>query len=321
MTETRCLAYRASILHLLDDPGTAFVPENAEFIPDGLLVVQDGKVLRLGKTVDELVHLPMGCELVDLSGQLLIPGLIDTHIHYPQTDMIAAYGEQLLSWLETYTFPTEQRFSDPAHAREVADFFLDQLLRNGTTTALVFGTVHAASVEAFFEAAESRRLRMIAGKVMMDRGAPRALLDTAERGYAESSALIGRWHGQGRQLYAITPRFAITSTETQLDIAGTLMREHPRCYMQTHLSENLREIETIAELFPWSRNYTDVYDRYGLLGDRSIFGHCIHLREEERHRLAETRSIAAFCPTSNLFIGSGLFDRAALLAAGVPVTL
>ncbi|MEZ5846903.1 MAG: guanine deaminase [Geminicoccaceae bacterium] len=292
-------------------------PDRPTYIERGILVIENGRISTMG----EDPALADGLVVEDFGERLIMPGFIDTHLHYPQTQVIGSYGAQLLEWLQRYTFVEEQRFADPAHAARVARFFLDELLRNGTTTACVYCTSHPASVDAFFAESERRGTAMIAGKVMMDRGAPQALLDTAERGYAESSALIGRWHGQGRQLYAITPRFAITSTEAQLDVTGTLMREHPQCYMQTHLSENLREIETIAELFPWSWNYTDVYDRYDLLGERSIFGHCIHLREEERHRLAETRSITAFCPTSNLFIGSGLFDRAALLAAGVPVTL
>ncbi|HPQ96488.1 MAG TPA: guanine deaminase [Thiolinea sp.] len=310
MTETNCFAYRASILHLLDDPGIGFVPEpeHAEFIPDGLLVVQDGKVLRLGKTVDELAHLPTGCELVDLSGQLLIPGLIDTHIHYPQTDMIAAYGEQLLSWLETYTFPTERCFADPVHAREVADFFLEQLLRNGTTTALVFGTVHKASVEAFFEAAEARQLRMIAGKVLMDRNCPDYLRDTPESGYVESRELIEKWQGRGRLSYAVTPRFAPTSSPEQLEKARELLNAFPEVYLHTHVAENLREVEWVRELFPDRRSYLDVYYHHGLLRPRSVLAHCIHLDHQDRTCIAETGTATAFCPTSNLFIGSGLFD-------------
>jgi guanine deaminase len=233
--------------------------------------------------------------------------------------VIASYGAQLLDWLQTYTFVEEQRFGDPAHSARIARFFLDELARNGTTTAVVYGSVHPESVEALFAESASRNLLTIAGKVMMDRGAPAALLDTPERGYAESKALIERWHGKGRQRYAISPRFAITSTDAQLEAAGTLAREHPDCYVQTHLAENHEEIAAARRLFPAATSYTDVYARFGLLGPRSIFGHCIHLDAAERRLLSESGSIAAFCPTSNLFLGSGLFDLEGLRDPACPV--
>ncbi|MEZ5838276.1 MAG: guanine deaminase [Geminicoccaceae bacterium] len=292
-------------------------PERPLLIERGTLLVEDGRIAAIGQNID----IPGGVEVDDHGDLLIMPGFIDTHLHYPQTQVIGSYGAQLLDWLQRYTFVEEQRFSDEAHARYVARFFFDELLRNGTTTACVYCTSHVQSAEAFFAESERRGTCMIAGKVMMDRGAPDRLLDTPERAHDESAALIGRWHGRGRQLYAITPRFAITSTEAQLEVAAALLREYPQCYLQTHLSENLREIETIAELFPWSKNYTNVYDHYGLLGERSIFGHCIHLDAEECSRLAATGSIAAFCPTSNLFIGSGLFNRRKLVDAGMVVTL
>ena len=249
----------------------------------------------------------------------MLPGLIDTHLHFPQTQVIASYGAQLLEWLQKYTFVEEQKFGEPAHARRVAGFFMDELFRNGTTTAVVYCSVHAESAEAFFAESHRRNARMIAGKVMMDRGAPTGLLDTAQRGYDETKELIGRWHGQGRQLYAITPRFALTSTEAQLEASGALVREHPDCFVQTHLAENHDEIATARRLYPAAASYTDIYDRYGLLGPRSLFGHCIHLEEPELERLSATRSIAAFCPTSNLYIGSGLFDLAMLRDPRRPV--
>ncbi|MBD3814673.1 MAG: guanine deaminase, partial [Betaproteobacteria bacterium] len=227
----------------------------------------------------------------------------------------------LLDWLETYTFPTERAFADKAHAGEVAEVFLDELLRNGTTTALVFGSVHKESVDAFFEACEKRNLRMIAGKVLMDRNAPDYLTDTAETGYADSKELIERWHGKGRLHYAVTPRFAPTSTPEQLALAGQLFKEYPDLYMHTHLSENRKEIEWVRELFPERQGYLDVYDHHGLIGARSVFAHGVHLCDEECRRLGETGSAVAFCPTSNLFLGSGLFDLEKVEGFGVRVGL
>ncbi|MFO1038236.1 MAG: guanine deaminase [Geminicoccaceae bacterium] len=286
-------------------------------IEDGIVLVRDGLIEAVG----EDVVVPDGCPVDDHRGRLVMPGLIDTHIHFPQTQVIASYGTQLLDWLERYTFVEEQRFEDPEHAASVADFFLDELFRNGTTTAVVYCSVHAQSADAFFAAAERAGARMIAGKVMMDRNAPEALCDTAESSYRDSRALIERWHGRGRLGYAVTPRFAITSSEGQLDAAGTLLKEHPDCWMQTHLAENHNEIRTVGELFPRHRDYTDVYDQFGLLGPRSVLGHCIHLSDRELACLAERDAVASFCPTSNLFIGSGLFDLARTRLAGVRVAL
>ncbi len=287
-------------------------------IEDGIVLVEDGRIGAVGEAGTLLALLP-DLPIDDWRPCLVVPGLIDTHIHYPQVQVIASYGAQLLEWLQRYTFPEELRFADPALARRHARFFLDELLANGTTTAVVYCTSHPASADALFAEAQARRIRLIAGKVMMDRGAPEGLLDTAERGYAESRELIARWHGVDRLGYAVTPRFAVTSSDAQLEAAGALLKEHPDCWMQTHLAENRAEIETVRQLFPWSRSYTDVYDRFGLLGPTSLFGHCIHLAEEERQRLAQTGSVACFCPTSNLFIGSGLFDMAAMREPARPV--
>jgi len=300
-------AHRSSLLHFLADPATVPLEQAYQYIEDGLLIIEDGRVKAVGEALQLLPTLPAHCELSTHKNSLLIPGFIDTHIHYPQTEMIAAYGEQLLEWLEKYTFPTEQQFADPAYARDIADRFLKELLRAGTTTALVFGTVHKASVEAFFEACEQQNLRMIAGKVMMDRNAPDYLLDTAECSYRDSRELIEKWHGRGRLRYAVTPRFSPTSSEQQLTKAGQLLRENPGVYMHTHLSENKSEVAWVKELFPECSNYLDSYDQSGLLGRRSIFAHCVHLEDEEWDRLAETQSGIAFCPTSNLFLGSGFF--------------
>ncbi len=314
-------AYRAALLHCLADPREVGIERSHEYFEDGLLVVADGKVAQIGHAAELLPTLAAGTEVVEYPNALIIPGFVDAHIHYPQTGMIASYGEQLLDWLETYTFPTERAFADKAHAGEVAEIFLTELLRNGTTTALVFGSVHKESVDAFFEACEKRNLRMIAGKVLMDRNAPDYLTDTAETGYADSKELIERWHGKGRLHYAVTPRFAPTSTPEQLALAGQLFKEYPDLYMHTHLSENRKEIEWVRELFPERQGYLDVYDHHGLIGARSVFAHGVHLCDEECRRLGETGSAVAFCPTSNLFLGSGLFDLEKVEGFGVRVGL
>jgi len=304
-------AFRADILHLLGDPGMTLAHETSkeiEYIEDGLLVIENGLVSELGSANDLLKTLPAGCKVIEYPDQLIIPGMIDTHVHYPQSDIIASYGEQLLTWLETYTFPTERQFSDREHAGDVAAFFLDELLRNGTTTALVFGTVHPESVDAFFDEAEQRKLRMIAGKVLMDRNCPEYLQDTPESAYEDSKALIKKWHGKNRLLYAVTPRFAPTSSNEQLAKAGQLLEEFPDVYLHTHVAENKEEVAWVRKLFPESRSYLDVYQQHKLLKPRSVLAHCIHLDDEDKQCMAKSGAAAAFCPTSNLFIGSGLFD-------------
>jgi len=314
-------AYRASILHFHDDPDTVGEDASYTYFDDGMLVVEDGCVHELGGAATTLTGLPEGAILHDHSGSLIVPGFIDTHIHYPQTEMIAAYGEKLLQWLETYTFPTESRFADADYAAAISERFLDELLRCGTTTALVFGTVHPQSVDAFFEACEQRNLRMIAGKVMMDRNAPDNLVDTLESGYADSRALIEKWHGRSRLRYAVTPRFSATSTPEQLQSAGRLLQEYPDVYLHTHLAENRDEVAWVKELFPDCAGYLDTYDQAGLLGRRSVFAHCVHLEDEEWRRMAATESNIAFCPASNLFLGSGLFNLRRAISEGVRVGL
>ncbi len=311
-------ALRGPMLSFSADPSTA--GQGAyEYLEDGLLVVENGRITQMGDAARLLPTLPEDTAIDHYPGKLIMPGFIDLHIHYPQTQVIASYGAQLLEWLEKYTFVEELKYSDPAHAAAGASFFLDELLRNGTTTAAVYCTVSPGSVEAFFAQSHRRNTRMIAGKVLMDRNAPPGLRDTPRQGYDDSRALIEKWHGRGRQLYAVTPRFAVTSTEAQLEAAGTLKREFPDTYLQTHISENRAEIAEVARLFPWSRSYTHVYDRFGLLGDKTLLGHCVHLTEPEMQRLWETATVAALCPTSNLFIGSGLFDLASLHRAERPV--
>ncbi len=305
-SEPSVQAYRASVLHFTDDPA---VNDRAyAWFEDGLLIVRDGKVLQVGDYHQHKTGIPDGTVIQDYRGKMIIPGFIDTHVHYPQTDMIASPAPGLLPWLETYTFPTEQRFSDLSHCREVAHFFIGELLRCGTTTAMVYCTVHPESVQAFFEASEARNLRMVAGKIMMDRNCPPYLQDTAERGARETDDLIRTWHQRGRQLVAITPRFAPTSTPAQLQLAGELAQAYPDVYLQTHAAENTDELAWVQALFPAARSYMDVYDQYGLLRPRAMYGHCIWLNDHDRTRMAQTGSSIAICPTSNLFLGSGLFD-------------
>ena len=302
------IAHRGEILHFLADPDRVQEPLCYEYFSDGLLVIKDGVVQSLSDASQAITKLDPKIEVIEHKNSLIMPGFVDTHIHFPQTEIIAAYGEQLLQWLDKYTFPTERKFEDKTYARNIADKFLNELLRAGTTTALVFGTVHKQSVEAFFEACEERNLRMIAGKVMMDRNAPDYLTDCPESSYQDSKSLIEKWHNRGRLRYAVTPRFSPTSSDEQLQKAGQLMREYPDIYMHTHLSENLDEVDWVKELFPDCDNYLATYDRAGLLGRRSIFAHCIHLSDDEWQRMSESQSGIAFCPTSNLFLGSGLFN-------------
>ncbi|MFC1233781.1 guanine deaminase [Vibrio sp. F74] len=301
-------AIRASfmdIARVVDKPGD--IEENVRFIEDGLMLVDNGRIEWLGPWEEGKDKVPASVRIRSYPGKLVMPGFIDTHIHYPQAEMVGAYGEQLLEWLNNYTFPTEARYKDKEYSREMSTFFIKQLLRNGTTTALVFGTVHPESVDALFEEAEKINMRMIAGKVMMDRNAPDYLLDTPEIGYNQSKELIEKWHKRGRLQYAITPRFAPTSSPEQLAMAGKLKAEYPDTYVHTHLCENKDEIAWVKELYPEQDGYLDVYHHHGLTGPKSVFAHCIHLEEKEWDCLQETDSAIAFCPTSNLYLGSGLF--------------
>lgn len=297
------------------------IHDQVRYLEDGLLITQNGKVQWFGSWQEGQQHLSAEMQLEHYPEQLIVPGFIDTHIHFPQTEMVGAYGEQLLEWLNTYTFPTEIQFKDPDYSAKISQFFIQELLKNGTTTALVFCTVHPESVDALFEAATAQNMRLIAGKVLMDRHAPEGLTDTAETAYSESKALIEKWHDNGRNLYAITPRFAPTSTNAQLEKAGQLKSEYPDVYVHTHLSENKNEIAWVKELFPERQGYLDVYDHYGLTGSKSVFAHCVHLEENEWKRMHQTDSAIAFCPTSNLFLGSGLFPLKKAWQEGVKVGL
>jgi guanine deaminase len=316
--DTATTAIRGAFLDFVNDPFYVTAADSVRYLSDGLLVVRQGKVLAFGPYAD-LVANYGAVPMTTYPGKLIVPGFIDLHIHYPQTEMIAAYGAQLLEWLDTYTFPTEAKFKDPAYAREIAAFFLDELLKNGTTTALVLTTIFPQSVQVLFEEAERRNMRIIAGQVLMTRNAPDFLLNDAQTAYAQVKAHIQTWHGKGRLLYAITPRFAITSTPEELALAGKLKQEFPDVYVHTHLSENPKEIEFTAALFPESTDYLNVYEQFGLVSDRSVFAHGIHLDQSAFERLSKAGAAIAFCPTSNLFLGSGLFKLGQAKSVEYPV--
>lgn len=312
-------AVHGAVFHMLDDPAVVGLEKAHEYFAAGTIVLEDGVVKAVGNRAELEAGLPAGCEVADYGDSLIIPGFIDTHIHFPQLDMIASFGEQLLDWLERYTFPEESKFTDEAHAAECADFFLEELLRNGTTSALVYGSVHKESVDALFAAAHQRNMRIVAGKALMDRNVPDTVRDTAESGDRDNRELIERWHGKGRLGYAVTPRFAPACSDEQMKLAGKLLAEFPDILMHTHLSENTSEIAWVKELFPDTEGYLDVYDKFGLLTDRSVFAHCIHLEGEEFQRMAEADAAIAYCPTSNLFLGSGLFNMKEAEKYGVKV--
>jgi len=315
----RRLALRADLLDFtaapaLDDPASPAV----RWRPDHWLLVEDGRIAAVLPG-----HQTPGDDWAkqDHSGQLLMPGFIDTHVHCPQLDVIASYGTSLLDWLATYTFPAERRFADPAVAQAGSALFLDALLAHGTTAAVVFPTVHKTSADALLAAAAQRGMRLITGKVLMDRHAPDGLRDDVPSALADSEELIARWHGQHRLAYAVTVRFAPTSTHEQLLMAGGLLQRHPGLYMQTHVAENQDEVRWVAELFPQARSYLGVYADYGLLNERAVLAHGIWLDAQDRALLRDSGAHIAFCPTSNLFLGSGLFDWQAAVQAGHGVSM
>ena len=307
-------AYRAALLRF-DDQGQPL------YDSDGLLVVgpdaSGRKVVRAAGSHDALIDRLAGVAVEDLRGHLIAPGFIDLHVHYPQTDVIGAPASGLLPWLENYTFPHESRFADKAYARGVAEFFFDELARHGVTTALTFATSHPVSVDAAFEAAQARGLRFITGKVLQDRHSPDGVRDETEQSLIDTEALIRCWHGVDRLGYAITPRFAPTSTDEQLRGAGELAAKYGDVWIQSHVAENRDEVKWVAELYPWARSYLGVYGDFGLLRDRAVYAHCIHLDAHDRILMRETGASAAVSPTSNLFLGSGFFDYAAADAAGM----
>lgn len=319
MTSSPPLALRGRTLAFRDDPFRVGPEAAVETCDDGAVVIAEGKIVEVGQASDVLARHP-GVEVETYGADALImAGFVDSHAHYPQLEIIGSYGEQLLEWLEKYTFPTETKYADPEYARAGAETYLDNCLANGVTTACVFSATYPASVEALFEGALARGMRIASGKNMMDRNCPEALRDTAQSGYDQSKALIEKWHGRGRITYAVTPRFAVTSTFEQMEAMGALWREHPTTLMQTHMSENLAEIRWVAELYPDAPDYLGAYEAYGLIGEGANFGHCIHLTDREIARLRETGSAISHCPTSNAFIGSGLFDMKGLRDCADPI--
>ncbi len=312
-------AYRASIVHFVANPaieGAAAM----HYYEDGLLIVDQGFVAHCGDYARLAAQFP-DVAVTDYRGYLIMPGFIDTHTHYVQTDVIASYGTQLIDWLNHYTFPAECRYSEPAIAQDGARFFIRQCLKNGTTTAMVFPTVHPESVDALFAEALQYNMRLISGKVLSDRHVPKALSDSPQMAYDDSKALIRRWHNNGRLAYAVTPRFAPTSTEAQLEVAGQLFREFDDVYCQTHVAENMDEVAWVKDLFPQHRSYLDVYAHYGLLNRRSMMAHCIYFDALDYAAMAKTQTAASFCPVSNLFLGSGLFDMQAFNEHDIRVSI
>ena len=307
--------------HVLSFTATPFAADATEAVRfDEAVALGEGKIVALG-TRAELCAAHPEAEIVDHTDKVICAGFVDAHVHYPQTAMIASWGKRLIDWLNTYTFPEEMKFADPGYAQEIAGRYLDLTLAHGTTSVCSFCTIHPESVDALFQAAQTRGQRMVAGKTCMDRNAPEDLRDTAQSAYDDSKALLQKWHGTGRVEYAITPRFSPTSTPEQLEAMGALWAEHPDCLMQTHLSEQTDEIEWVRSLYPDARDYLDTYEAYGLLGGKGLYGHAIHLEPRERARLREHGAGLVHCPTSNTFIGSGLFDMPGLMAEGQTVGL
>ncbi len=286
----------------------------------GAIAVEDGRIAATGPEDTLSARYPQA-RVTRMGDALLLPGFVDAHMHYPQTGIVASWGKRLIDWLNDYTFPEEARFGDPAYARAQADLTLDLALLHGTTSLSSFCTVHPASVDAWFEAAAKRGMAVTGGLTCMDRNAPDDLRDTARSAHDDSAALLARWHGRGRARYAVTPRFTPTSTPDQLAALGALWAANPTCAMQTHLSEQADEVAWVAHLHPGARDYLDTYEAHGLLGPGAMFGHAIHLAPRERYRLVESGSALIHCPTSNSFIGSGLFPLAALTAGGQRIGL
>lgn len=294
-------------------------PEQAASLYEAVLIT-DGRIAAIGPAASLSSQAP-NAQVADFGDRLIMAGFVDAHVHYPQTAIIASWGKRLIDWLNTYTFPEEMRFADPEYASEIAARYLDLTTQVGTTTVCSYCTIHPESVDAFFAEAQARGQRVIAGKTCMDRNAPEGLRDTAQSAYDQSRVLLEHWHGTNRLGYAITPRFSPTSTPEQLEALGALWAENPDCLMQTHLSEQTDEIAWVKELFPNTRDYLDTYEEHGLLGENGLYGHAIHLEPREIDRLRETGAAVVHCPTSNTFIGSGLFDMSGLMATGIRVGL
>ena len=308
---------RGRILTFHAEPQTPQDDSAHRYIEDGALLIENGVIAACGDYADVRKAAAEDVELIDHRPHLLMPGFIDTHLHFPQVQVIASWGAQLLDWLENYTFPAEARYADPDHAARMSGHFFDELIANGTTTTVAYCSSHKSSADAYFTEAARRNMRVIGGKVMMDRNAPDAVCDTAQSGYDDTKALIAEWDKKGRAHYAISPRFAITSTPDQMEVCTALVKEHPNCYIQTHLDENRAEIELTEQLYPDAPDYLGVYEHYGLLSENMLLGHSIHLKPREIDVMVETGSRPVFCPTSNLFLGSGLFDYEGLRTRGI----
>jgi len=308
------------VLQFVANPFEGPAAEAVKVLTDGAILIESGKILAVGR-VDKILAKSPEAQITNYGDHLICAGFVDAHVHYPQTAIIASWGKRLIDWLNTYTFPEEMRFGNAAFARETADRYLDLTRAHGTTTVTSFCTIHPESVDALFEAAEVRGQRIVAGKTCMDRNAPDGLRDTVKSAYDDSKALLEKWHGRGRASYAITPRFSPTSTPDQLSALGALWGEHPEVLMQTHLSEQVDEVAWVQDLFPNSHDYLDTYEVHGLLREGGLYGHAIHLTDRERARLREMDAGLIHCPTSNTFIGSGLFDMAGLMAEGQRVGL
>lgn len=309
---------RGRVLDFVTEPQGIDDTECYRYFEDGAVLIEGGKILASGEYCD-IFQAGLDCEIIDHRPHLILPGLIDPHIHFVQMQVVASYAANLLEWLNNYTFIEEQKFIDLAHGLTIASGFFDTLIRYGTTTAVAYCSVHKASAEAFFIEAEKRNMLMIGGKCMMNRNCPQALQDTPQSGYDDTKALLEKWDGRGRNIYAITPRFALSSTREQMEMVRALINEFPDAYVQTHLSENDKEIATTMDLYPEHQDYLAIYEHYGFLGPKSLFGHAIYLSDRELGVMAETSSVAISCPTSNVFLGSGLFDRDKNRVAGVRI--
>lgn len=321
MSESTTSAIRGALFYLVDDPFLQSIADSMVYESDGMVLIKDGRIEAVGAYHDIESQVPDDVRVIHYPNSIIMPGFIDAHIHYPQVEIIGSYGTQLLEWLNKYTFPTEAKFRDEQHAINIAEFFIEELIRNGTTSASIYCTSAPESVEAIFQSAAQENMLILAGKMMMDSHAPQNILDTPQSSYDDSKTLIDRWHEKGRALYTVSPRFALTSSPEQLEMAVALMKEHRDVRMQTHISENTDEVKRALELYPERKHYTDIYDHYGLLDSRAIYGHAIHMSEGELLRFHETDAKIAHCPTSNFFIGSGLFDIAAMKQDIRPITV
>jgi guanine deaminase len=310
-------AYRGAIFYFKDTATIANLPVNKDkqsdkdrqyvYIEDGVLIVESGKVVEAGSYAD-LKNKLTNLKMVDYKGKLITPGFIDTHQHASQSAIVAAYGDKLLEWLDNYVFPAESTFSDDASAKKELHFFLDQLVKNGTTTAVSYGPLFYNASDLFFEELKKRNMRFITGNILMDQNTPDSLKLTTQENYDNSKKLIAKWHNKNRLSYCISPRFALSCSEKMLELCGALKKEYPDCYIQTHLDENVNEVSAVKKLYPWSKNYMDVYDHFGLVTDRTVFGHCIHTTDDELKLFQKSGAIISWCPLSNNFLGSGLFN-------------